>query len=1197
METQYEVADQSDNAEEGITEGTMLDHFGEIDEVVDIIQNIPNIVKTQTSKEMADEKLTEIVDKYLEQPHLIDPHLDSILQHLLKFIQDKSTPENQMHCAFKYLYLVTKVRGPKIMVKKFPHEVADLEPIMSLLSQQKLTDQETWETRYMLILWLSMICLIPFDMVRFDSYEDGNGDSSKKEPMIKRILDVGKLYLVTSSDNCQEAAAILLSKFVTRPDVLQEHLTIFVDWCLKNISEANPQFMAGVTVMKGCLSALALVFKQGKRADLLELCSAVLERLQSTNIMELNNLVLRKLAVKLTQRVGMTLLKPRLAAWRYQRGNRSLDFTLRQGNVNSGENHFSQIEDEESEEYDIPEEVENVLEVVLSSLKDKDTVVRWSAAKGVGRITGRLPKELADEVVQSVLENFTIMESDSAWHGGCLALAELGRRGLLLPERLENVVPILLKALTYDERRGACSVGAHVRDAACYLAWSFARAYEPDTLSGHVNDVAQTLLITTVFDREVNCRRAASAAFQENVGRQGFFPHGIDILTMADYFAVSNRNNTYLNISPMIGQYKEYSKALIGHLVDVKRDHWDSNIRWLAAQSMHKLAKLKPDYVSSTVLEKLVPLCTGMDLVTRHGSILIVAEVVHSLHEVERDESKPGLISRNPLLKIIFRVVKILVDSKLFRGYGGELMRVAACHLIARLSQCTETFAVPRLSHDVWLELVHDTLSKLHTFTNAEEICTTAISALSSINKVTLVSDVYASVASDKKVAVDEAVDRYLGNLSSSVEQQRCGYAHAIASLPKPVLQGCFMKICHCLFRAASVNDKSETYFAESRRDAIYALSKICLTVGVSDAGDMNCGICEDNVDLIYNAIFSALDDYTRSKQGDVGSLVRSAALQALLNLTEMLAANNPNLIEPTTTTRVLCGVLQQACEKIHKVRDSAAAVLVTLIHNSNIPHIKCKQELLHLFPTKNKSFPMVHLFSKLCKLLDQQVYAYHLLLGFIVSVGDLTQSLAEASGDALFSYMDSISDNRKKLGQFCCNFIAVFKKYVKKDRVSVPLLKTLQQLLVKDAFSLLFEADDKDDQATEFQDTLLSLVKEEITKCKDAQKILIGVSVLCNMMQFTRTSFRKAVLYMLMILLCQKFPVVRRTTSEQLYEVVITYDNLVNGDENMDIVVTNLMEVEWDQPVDRLRPIRNQLCTCFGVDIPKLIKPPHASN
>ena len=36
----------------------------------------------------------------------------------------------------------------------------------------------------------------------------------------------------------------------------------------------------------------------------------------------------------------------------------------------------------------------------------------------IGRLTGRLPQELADEVVGSIMQLFTIVETDGAWHGG-----------------------------------------------------------------------------------------------------------------------------------------------------------------------------------------------------------------------------------------------------------------------------------------------------------------------------------------------------------------------------------------------------------------------------------------------------------------------------------------------------------------------------------------------------------------------------------------------------------------------------------------------------------------------------------------------------------------------------------------------------------------------------------------------------------
>ena len=86
-------------------------------------------------------------------------------------------------------------------------------------------------------------------------------------------------------------------------------------------------------------------------------------------------------------------------------------------------------------------------------LSPQDTIVRWSSSKGVARIAQRLPKALAQDIIGSIIELFTentfvndkkevdiTNVSDQTWHGACLALAELARRGLLLPEKLSETI-------------------------------------------------------------------------------------------------------------------------------------------------------------------------------------------------------------------------------------------------------------------------------------------------------------------------------------------------------------------------------------------------------------------------------------------------------------------------------------------------------------------------------------------------------------------------------------------------------------------------------------------------------------------------------------------------------------------------------------------------------------------------------------
>lgn len=49
----------------------------------------------------------------------------------------------------------------------------------------------------------------------------------------------------------------------------------------------------------------------------------------------------------------------------------------------------------------------SILVINYSLMVIQDTVVRWSAAKGIGRITSRLTSALSEEVLSSVLELFS----------------------------------------------------------------------------------------------------------------------------------------------------------------------------------------------------------------------------------------------------------------------------------------------------------------------------------------------------------------------------------------------------------------------------------------------------------------------------------------------------------------------------------------------------------------------------------------------------------------------------------------------------------------------------------------------------------------------------------------------------------------------------------------------------------------------
>eukprot|EP01133_Synstelium_polycarpum_P006273 gene6273-7278_t len=583
-----------------------------------------------------------------------------------KMISDCYTPPLCIAHCHRLLYVLLKVRGSKTVVKLFPHQVNDLLPVLTVLEQRTALylandDRVTWEEIYVLSLWMSLLIITPF---KFTSIDGLTADSTGG--IADRIVRLAKSMLAHPS-KCRDSFAELLAKLMTRPDMVAS-LHTFISWTAAALTSPESPLLA-----VGIYTSLATIFKKGTRSSLVPLdptlyrtvVAAISSRKDDASGTARIN---RKLFLKLVQRMAALILPPITASWRYQRVIRPL---LANPTSNGSQITFGEIHDDE--DVDVPEQIEEIIEVLSEGLADKDTVVRWTSAKGIGRIVNLLPRDFADQVIGLVLDSFqgdeTLDADASTWHGACLALAELCRRGLLLPHRLDAVVPLVCRSLFFDVTKGTYSVGSNVRDAACYIAWALARTYHVSVLAPHTLSLARTLIVVSLYDREINCRKSASAAFQETVGRQGTVPSGIDIVQLADYIAVGNRRTAYTELAPIIAARDPYFTPILEHLVAHKIIHWDQDIRTLAATSLRSLLTLDSDAVISQI-PRILQATTSDQIPLKHGGLLSLSELLAGLFYLDPRPTLSDQVVNN-----ILSTIRDKQSEKLYKGKGGVLVR------------------------------------------------------------------------------------------------------------------------------------------------------------------------------------------------------------------------------------------------------------------------------------------------------------------------------------------------------------------------------------------------------------------------------------------------------------------------------------------------------------------------------------------
>lgn len=127
------------------------------------------------------------------------------------------------------------------------HTYESLSPDNLKLAYQDKTDHANWETRYIMLLWLCMLCLIPFDICSMDSslstlgtvpladshvpakFTPSASQQAQQSRLVLDIISICKEHLAESGPT-REAAYACLSALFTRPDMEAGILSEFMDW-------------------------------------------------------------------------------------------------------------------------------------------------------------------------------------------------------------------------------------------------------------------------------------------------------------------------------------------------------------------------------------------------------------------------------------------------------------------------------------------------------------------------------------------------------------------------------------------------------------------------------------------------------------------------------------------------------------------------------------------------------------------------------------------------------------------------------------------------------------------------------------------------------------------------------------------------------------------------------------------------------
>lgn len=117
---------------------------------------------------------------------------------------------------------------------------------------------------------------MPFDLSTIDSQKN-------QEDLVKRIVNIGRTHM-DSATKTRDGAAIMLSKLITRPDVVKSGETSrFLEKLVSEFSMVKDD-AKNIYFVTGVMQTLVETFKTGHRDDLLPCVDAVFDPVLKASI-------------------------------------------------------------------------------------------------------------------------------------------------------------------------------------------------------------------------------------------------------------------------------------------------------------------------------------------------------------------------------------------------------------------------------------------------------------------------------------------------------------------------------------------------------------------------------------------------------------------------------------------------------------------------------------------------------------------------------------------------------------------------------------------------------------------------------------------------------------------------------------------------------------------------------------------------